>query len=265
METKATTTGKHVEVNSVSLYVEEHGEGDPIVLIHPGLTSSAAYASVVPLLAEQFRVITFDSRGHGRSTNPSGELSYELIADDAFALIEALGLERPCVGGWSDGGHAALEVGLRHAGRARALIVGGAFADFQNEAHQTKVREWFHVNADGTVDADAFARTHGETVLPMMQQLQPGGEEQVRRIVQQEATMLLTYAGLTPEQLNRINTPALVVHADRDELIELDAAIDLYRWMPDAELAILPGSSHMRPVFDPATFVRVIVDFLQRH
>ena len=133
MTTNETATGKSLAVNGVSLHVAEQGQGTPIVLVHPGLTSSAAYAGLAPRLAEHFRVITIDTRGHGLSTNPSGELSYELIADDAAALIELLGLERPVVGGWSDGGHVALEFGLRHTGRARALIVGAAFADFRNQ------------------------------------------------------------------------------------------------------------------------------------
>lgn len=261
--TAGAVPGRHIEVNGASLYVEEHGQGPPVVLVHPGLTSSAAYSGVVPLLAEQCRVITFDTRGHGHSTNPSGELSYTAIADDTAALMTALGLAQPVVGGWSDGGHVALEVGLRHPGQARALIVGAAFADF--ERIRPQVRDAFRVNADGRVDTEAYARQYADSVLPMMRRWQPGGEEQIWRIVQWEATMLLTYPGLTDEQLRRIETPALVIHADRDELIDLDAALDLFRGLPDAELAILPGATHMRPMFDPATFVRVVTDFLQRH
>lgn len=263
MATNAATVGRQIEVNGVSLYVEERGRGDPIVLVHPGLVSSAAYSGVAALLAEHYRLITIDTRGHGRSTNPSGTLSYEVIADDTAAVIEVLGLDRPIVGGWSDGGHAALEFGLRYPGRGRALIVGAAFADFQSK--RARVRDWFQVGADGKVDANAFARLHDQTVLPMMRRWQPRGEEQIRAIVQMEASMLLTYPGLTREQLGRIDTPSLVVHADRDEIVELDAAIDLYRGLPKAELAVLPGSSHMRPMFEPSTFVAVVTDFIQRH
>lgn len=167
------------------------------MLVQPGLTSSAAYRGVVAGLAEQFLVVTFDSRGHGHSTNPSGEFSYELITKDTAALIDALGLERPVVGGWSDGGHVALKFGLRHPGRARALIVGAAFTDF--ESQRANVRTWFQVDSGGKVDADAFAREHAETVLPVMQHMHPYGVEQIQAIVQMEATMLLTCPGLTAE------------------------------------------------------------------
>jgi pimeloyl-ACP methyl ester carboxylesterase len=96
--------------NGATLYHEEHGAGEPLVLIHGGLASSAMWEPLLPGLIDRFRVITPDSRGHGRSTNPGGTLSYAQLADDVAALIAAFGLERPVVGGYSDGGQIALEV-----------------------------------------------------------------------------------------------------------------------------------------------------------
>jgi pimeloyl-ACP methyl ester carboxylesterase len=131
--------GRSVEVNGTTLYYEEHGGGAPLILIHGGLASGSQWEPVVSQLANGFRVITPDSRGHGRSTNPAGELSYAVIADDIVALIAALGLQQPVVGGWSDGGQVTLELGARHPGAAKALIVGAAYPDFDagglREAH----------------------------------------------------------------------------------------------------------------------------------
>jgi pimeloyl-ACP methyl ester carboxylesterase len=78
---------------------------------------------MIPLLADQFRVMTPDSRGHGRSTNPSGRLSFPTIADDLAAMIAALELDRPVVAGWSDGGQITLELAARHPGAAGPIIV----------------------------------------------------------------------------------------------------------------------------------------------
>jgi pimeloyl-ACP methyl ester carboxylesterase len=129
--------GPRVDVTGATIYYEEHGDGAPLTLVHGRLASSAHWQPVVPELAESFRVIRPDSRGHGRSTNPAGELTYARIADDIAALIAALGLERP--GGWSDGGQVTLELGARHAGVAVALIIA-AFPDFDagglREAHR---------------------------------------------------------------------------------------------------------------------------------
>lgn len=239
MEMTSARHARQVDVAGCSLYVEEHGTGDPIVLVHPGLTASAAYAGVVLLLAEQFRVIVFDSHGHGRSTNPSGTLADETLADDTAAVITALGIERPVVGGWSDGGQVALELGLRHPGRARALIVGGAYTDFQSAQQQAKMRDFFQIDAAGTVDRDAFTRVFGENLLPMMRQMQLLGDSQVWNIIEQSVTMYPAYGGLSDAMLARIDAPVLMVHGDRDELIALEEAVALFRTLPNAELAVL--------------------------
>jgi pimeloyl-ACP methyl ester carboxylesterase len=99
----------------------------------------------------------------------------------------------------------------------------------------------------------------------MLRQSHPRGEQHWQSIVQQSATMWLTYAGLTREQVERINEPVLVVVGDRDEHVPVEEAVRLYRWLPQAELAILPGASHLRPIFDPEPFARSVTDFLQRH
>jgi pimeloyl-ACP methyl ester carboxylesterase len=265
MTASAQMVGQHVEVNGASLYVEEHGQGDPLVLVHMGLASSGAWAGVVPLLAESFRVITFDSRGHGRSSNPDGVLSYEVMTHDTAALIETLGLDRPFVGGWSDGGEVALQFGLRYPGRARALISGGTSLELGTENARSEIRAFFHADDDGVVDLDAVAGAFAQTLLPIMRQWHPHGERHWQTIVQQSAAMMLTYAGLTRAQVERITEPVLVAVGDRDEHIPVEEAVRLYRWLPEAELAILPGTAHLRPIFEPTTFVRVLTDFLQRH
>jgi pimeloyl-ACP methyl ester carboxylesterase len=265
MTAGAPVKGEQIEVHGASLFVEEHGQGDPLVLVHAGLLSGGSWGGVVPLLADSFRVITFDSRGHGRSTNPSGALSYEQLADDTAALIEVLGLDRPFVGGWSDGGEVALQVGLRHPGRARALIAGGTSLELGSEATRAELRAVFHVNDDGVVDLDAVAGAFEQTLLPMLRHAHPGGEQHWQTIVQQSLTMWLTYVGLTRDEVERITEPVLVVVGDRDEHVPVEEAVRLYRWLPEAELAILPGASHLRPIMEPASFACSVTDFLQRH
>ncbi|HEX5164085.1 MAG TPA: alpha/beta hydrolase [Thermomicrobiales bacterium] len=263
--TLTTAAGTQVQVNGTSLYVEEHGQGDPLVLVQPGLLAGGVYAGVAALLGEQYRVITFDNRGHGRSTNPSSEMSYELFAEDTVALIEALKLERPFVGGWSDGGQVALEIGVRYPDLARALIVGAASLELQSDASHEMMRSFFQVNVDGVVDFDEFAAGHGQMMLPMLRRFHPHGEEHWQSVLQRSATMWLAYAGLTREQVATIETPALVIQGDRDDVIPVDEGVKIYRWLPNAELAILPGADHMRPIFDPTVFAHVVSDFLQRH
>jgi pimeloyl-ACP methyl ester carboxylesterase len=132
-------SGRSLEINGAALYYEARGAGAPLILIHGGLSSSADWEPVVPELATGFRVITPDSRGHGRSSNPAGQLLRPHRRRHRGA-DRSPGLERPVVGGWSDGGQVTLELGARHPGIASALIVGAAYPDFDagglREAHR---------------------------------------------------------------------------------------------------------------------------------
>jgi pimeloyl-ACP methyl ester carboxylesterase len=148
----SSASGHVVEVNGVALYCEEYGTGEPLVLIHGGLGSSAMWQPLVVHLFDDFRVITLDSRAHGRSTNPAGQLSYPLLADDIAALIEAIELERPVVGGWSDGGQIALEFGVRHPELAGGLIVGAAYPEFRTTGLREVHKQEFAVGEDGEPD-----------------------------------------------------------------------------------------------------------------
>ena len=133
-----------IDVNGATIYYEEHGAGEPLVLLHGGLISSASWEPELPYLTGEFRVITPDTRGHGRSTNPSGKLTYPQLADDVAALIGELGLDRPIVGGYSDGGQIALELGVRHPEARGRSIVAAAHPDVERsrDASRPPPRSW---------------------------------------------------------------------------------------------------------------------------
>jgi pimeloyl-ACP methyl ester carboxylesterase len=181
--------------------------------------------------ADSFWVITPDSRGHGRSTNPRVVLSYQLIADDVAALVEALGLERPVVGGWSDGGQVALELGARHPGPASALIVGAAYPDFEEGGLRAAHRALLGADDEGIPDPDYLDAELGE-FAEEIKALHPGGAERRQSLVRQTAPMWLDDEGLGPDEVEAIQTPVLVLAGDRDDLTSLDLAVSLYRAHP---------------------------------
>jgi pimeloyl-ACP methyl ester carboxylesterase len=254
-----------VEVNGAALHYEERGEGPALILIHGGLASGPDWEPLVPELGGDFRMITPDSRGHGRSTNPAGELSYARIADDVAKLIAALDVGRPVVGGWSDGGQVTLELGARHPGAAAALIVGAAYPDFDaggiREAHRallgaddSGVPDLAHLDEEFGKFADEFKAQH------------PGGAERWSSLVRQTAPMWLEYEGLGADEIARIEAPVLVLAGDRDEFIPLDLSVSLYRALPGAELAVCPSLSHEGPTPErAAVFADLIRDFARRH
>ncbi len=114
----------------------------------------------VPALAQHYRVLVPDSRGQGRTNNPAGKLAYGQMADDVAGFIAALGLQRPLVMGYSDGAQIALELGLRHPGLARALVLGGVVT--RPTQQYLDALEVMGFSKPGLIDVEQFERVHPE-------------------------------------------------------------------------------------------------------
>ena len=110
----------YADLNGLSLYYEEHGSGEPLVLLHGGISAGEMFAPLLPELAAQRRVITVDLQGHGHTADADRPLRPESMADDVAALIEHLGLTQADVMGYSLGGHVALRTAIQHPGSCAA-------------------------------------------------------------------------------------------------------------------------------------------------
>src|SRR5262245_22701342 len=108
-----TGTGKYAGVNGLDMYVETHGSGRPLVLLHGGLFSGEMFGAILPALAEHHQVVMPDLQGHGRTADIDRPLDMMLMADDIAALIDQLGLDRPDVVGYSLGGGVALHTAAK--------------------------------------------------------------------------------------------------------------------------------------------------------
>jgi pimeloyl-ACP methyl ester carboxylesterase len=113
----------HADVNGLSLYYEDEGTGDPLVLLHGGLGSVEMFASLRPALSEGRRVIAVDFQCHGRTADIDRPLRPEHLADDVAALIERLGAAPADVLGYSLGGHTALRLAIQHPALVRRLVL----------------------------------------------------------------------------------------------------------------------------------------------
>jgi pimeloyl-ACP methyl ester carboxylesterase len=113
----------YADVNGVSLYYEEHGSGQPLILLHGGLGSGDMYAAIMPQLAKGRRVITADLQAHGHTADVDRPLRYETMGDDVAGLIEHLGLAQADVMGYSFGAATALRLAIQHPSLVRRLVL----------------------------------------------------------------------------------------------------------------------------------------------
>jgi pimeloyl-ACP methyl ester carboxylesterase len=188
-------------------------------------------------------------------------LSYRLLADDVAELVHALDLRKPLIAGFSDGGQVALEIGMRYPDLPRAIVVGGALFKF-SAAYLAWVRDAIGDDASPEIDTARFTRNHGDWAA-WLQQIY--GPEEWKTILARCKPMWTTPLNYTAEDFARIVAPTLVLVGDRDELVSVEEADEMFHLLPDGELAVIPGADH-GAFFSTAvdTFQSVILGFLLR-
>lgn len=221
----------HAQINGISLYYEVHGrgQGTPLVLLHGGGSSiDVTYGSVLPLLAQQRMVIALDEQNHGRSGHRKIAERFTDSADDVAALIRQLGLTQVDIMGFSNGATTALQVGIRHRGLVRKLVLisaitkrSGAPAQFwQGMSHSTF--------ADMPQPLkDAFLKETPDQALLL-------------DMYEKDSERMRSFVDIADEDVRAVDAPALVVAADRD-VPTPEHALELTRLLPNARLLLLPG------------------------
>jgi pimeloyl-ACP methyl ester carboxylesterase len=158
----------------------EIGVGPPVVLLHGGLANSDYFGNQARALAQAYRVILVDSRGHGRSTRGRRPFGYDLMADDVVALLDTLKIDKAAILGWSDGAIIGLDLAMRHPERVSRVfafgpntLVSGLKDDFEkNPTFAAFVargnREYAQLSAtpEGADDATRPQRGRGDCTDP---------------------------------------------------------------------------------------------------
>jgi len=118
--------GQITTVNEMQMYYAVYGEGSPLILLHGFTQTGAFWQPYIATLAEHFRLIVPDLRGHGRSTNPTNQFTHRQAALDIIALLEQLGIHQFKAMGFSSGADCLLHVATRQPSRVEALVLVGS-------------------------------------------------------------------------------------------------------------------------------------------
>lgn len=243
--------GTYVQIGAVKTWYDEAGEGEPLTLLHGGIVTNETWGPQLAELPSRFHVYAPERRGHGHTPDVDGPLIFAAMVADTIGFLETVVKKPGHVVGWSDGGIIGLLVAIERPDLVKKLIAISANSD-----------------TDGVPAplAEGLRSTPADSPdMAMMRQLYeaatPDGADHWPVVYGKFIDMALREPNIPATDLAKISAPTLIVSGD-DDLITLEHTVSLYRAIPGAELAVVPGASHCLTMEKPAIVNTLIVDFL---
>jgi pimeloyl-ACP methyl ester carboxylesterase len=252
----------YADVNDLHMYYEIHGEGEPLIILHGAYASIPLWGEFIPLLAETRQVIAVELQGHGRTADIEDRpFSYEQMADDVAAMMDVIGIEQADIFGYSLGGGVAMQLAIRRPERVDRLI--SASMPINTEGYHPGL-----IDMIKTITPEAFA---GSPIETDYQALAPN-PEYFPTLVEKLVALDSEVQDWPPETIQNIAAPTLLIFGDAD-VIQLEHAVEMFNLrggdvngdmvgLPNAQLAVLPATTHVGVMFRPQWIVPMITEFL---
>lgn len=216
-------------VNGLQLYYEIHGEGSPLVLLHGGgSTIQTTFGKILPLLAQHKKVIAVELQAHGHTADIDRPLTFEQDADDVAALLKLLNINNADFFGFSNGGSTALQIAIRHGELVRKLIIASALTK------RDGVYSWFW-----EFMPNASLGNMPQALQEAYLNINPN-QEGLLAMHNRDRDRMLAFTDWNDNDIKNIKAPTLIISADQD-VIRPEHILEMYRLLPQAKLAILPG------------------------
>jgi len=246
-------------VNGIEIDYQDTGRGRPILLTHGHMSSRIAWNGQHQALADRYRVISWDIRGHGQTVSPDDPTQYslELTIADVRALLGHLGIERAIIGGLSLGGYISLAFALGHPEMVEALVICDSGPGYRNDQARAQWNE------------RAFARA-AELETKGLESLESRSREVRESRKRHRSARALAHAtrGILAQQgstvidgLPSIRVPTLVIVGDQDQPF-LAPCEYMAKKIPGARLETMAGAGHSSNLDQPDVFNRILLDFL---
>jgi pimeloyl-ACP methyl ester carboxylesterase len=263
--TKTTVKESYVSVNGLDMYYETHGTGQPLVMLHGAFSAiGTSFGGLIPELAKTRQVIAFELQAHGHTADIDRPLSLEAMADDVAAAIKQLGMEQADIFGYSMGAGVALYAVIRHPEVVRKLIL----------ASITYTMSGFHPGLMEGMGSMKPEMMHGSPWHEEYLRIAPHPED-FPKLFAKKAQMDQQIRDLSDESIQGIESPTLLVVGDSD-LVRPEHIVEMFRLLgggvfgdtpaglPNSQLAILPGTSHVSLVSRTELLIPMINSFLDK-
>ena len=235
--------GHYYAIRGIKIYCEIYGSGRPLLMIHGNGGSIKSFQRNIPYFAARYQVIVADSRAQGKSKDDGDALTFEMMADDEAALLDALHIPSAYVIGWSDGGINALLLAMRHPEKVIKLTATGA-------------NLW--------PDASAFAPGLWEKDKKRYEAEKDKPRETEKDKNDWKLFLLdLNEPHIALSELRGVHCPSLIICGDHDA-ISIEHTTQIFRNIPEAALWVVPNSGHATLIEHADDFNRSVDEFFSK-
>jgi pimeloyl-ACP methyl ester carboxylesterase len=256
--------GHRVNVNGMRMYYEVSGTGTPLVVLHGAYMNIPDMGAIIPKLARTHRVYALEFQGHGRTTDIDRPITYQHLADDVAAFMNAVGLQKADVFGYSMGAIAGLQLAIRHPAKVNKLVVASGAYDLEGWQPEFKA-----VIPQMTVEAISQMRFAKE--YPKLAANPKGFPELARKLIALEKEPMAWES-----EVKALKTPVLIIAGDAD-VATLEHNVRMFRLLgggamgddmgskplPASRLAIMPATKHTAVITQPDLLLVFIEPFLK--
>ena len=269
-----------IDIDGVKIWHEISGEGEPVLQIGGSGFAHLNFAPITPILNQQFKIIDYDARGYGKSDKPEQEYSLEGWADDAVAILDALGIAKAHIHGTSMGGMVATTLAGKYPDRVQSVVINCAAAKL-GFAGRLVFKNWIDlIKLQGTgsrILAELIAwqcLSRGYMATPEGQAGVDGIQE-ILTVSNEPRVMIAACEAMNAmdnrDWVRKITSPALVLGGDEDVMTPWDQGPDGagQQWiadnLPNGEKYVIKGSNHTTIFDGTQEHARVVTDFFSRH
>jgi pimeloyl-ACP methyl ester carboxylesterase len=257
-----------IERDGVNIHFEDVGSGPPIVMGHSILCSREMWVYQVPRLAERYRVINLDQRGHGRSVPATGPYELHDMVDDAVAVLDHLEIDRAVWAGLSIGGMVAMHAAIAVPDRVSALVLLDTHAGAETLYKKVKYR------AMGLGSSAFGIRPFVPAVIPLLfgrttRTENPALiEEWKAKFASIHVPSITRAVGVLVKrpsivgELANVQVPSLVIVGDEDASLPVPISQEIADALPNASLVVIPEAGHLSALEKPEAVTEAMLGFL---